>query len=280
MSDTILDSAVDVAREAALDVASDPGEVGAHLGSHQDGEMLVTHLFGASVPGYRGWVWAVTVSRCPEDDEARICEAALIPADDALLAPPWVPWEDRVQPGDLEPGMTLPYLPEDPRLVPGYETTDDEDADAVALWELGLGRTRVLGADGRGDTAERWYIGSHGPNAPEAIAATAACATCGFFVALTGSWRMVFGVCANEWSPSDGRVVSLDHGCGAHSETDAERHLGLWPADAPVIDTVAATIVDLDAADDVEDVTEEAVEVVEAEPETDVIAEEGSTEQQ
>ena len=30
--------------------------------------------------------------------------------------------------------------------------------------------------------------------------------------------RQVFGVCANEYSPSDGQVVSLDHGCGAHSE--------------------------------------------------------------
>jgi hypothetical protein len=28
----------------------------------------------------------------------------------------------------------------------------------------------------------------------------------------------MFGVCANEYSPSDGKVVSFDHGCGAHSE--------------------------------------------------------------
>jgi hypothetical protein len=30
--------------------------------------------------------------------------------------------------------------------------------------------------------------------------------------------RRVFGVCANEFSPGDGTVVSVDHGCGAHSE--------------------------------------------------------------
>jgi hypothetical protein len=257
VADTILDSAIDIARDAALEIASDEGEVGDHLGSSEDGGLLVTHLFGARVPGYRGWVWAVTVSRCPDDDTARICEANLIPADDALLAPPWVPWSDRVQPGDLEPGMILPFVPEDPRIVPGYEVTDDEDADAVALWELGLGRARVLGADGRDDTAERWYAGTHGPNAPEAIAATASCATCGFHVALSGSWRMIFGVCTNEWSPSDGKVVSLDHGCGAHSETDVEGHLGQWPANAPIVDTVAATIVDLTA----EEFEEEALAV-------------------
>ena len=28
----------------------------------------------------------------------------------------------------------------------------------------------------------------------------------------------MFGVCANEYAPDDGRVVSVDHGCGAHSD--------------------------------------------------------------
>jgi hypothetical protein len=35
---------------------------------------------------------------------------------------------------------------------------------------------------------------------------------------LAGSLRQAFGVCANEFSPADGRVVSLSYGCGAHSE--------------------------------------------------------------
>ena len=28
---------------------------------------------------------------------------------------------------------------------------------------------------------------------------------------------VLFGACANSFSPSDGQVVSVDHGCGAHS---------------------------------------------------------------
>jgi hypothetical protein len=40
---------------------------------------------------------------------------------------------------------------------------------------------------------------------------------------MAGALRSFFGVCANAWSPSDGRVVSLDHGCGAHSEVDVVR---------------------------------------------------------
>ena len=38
---------------------------------------------------------------------------------------------------------------------------------------------------------------------------------------MTGRGR-AFGLCANEFSPSDGKVVSLDHGCGAHSEAEPE----------------------------------------------------------
>jgi hypothetical protein len=30
--------------------------------------------------------------------------------------------------------------------------------------------------------------------------------------------RQAFGACANEYAPDDGKVVSVDHGCGAHSQ--------------------------------------------------------------
>jgi hypothetical protein len=51
-----------------------------------------------------------------------------------------------------------------------------------------------------------------------ARSAPAHCTTCAFFVPLAGAMRQVFGVCANEYAPDDGKVVSVDHGCGAHSE--------------------------------------------------------------
>jgi hypothetical protein len=38
--------------------------------------------------------------------------------------------------------------------------------------------------------------------------------------------RQSFGVCANMYASDDGRVVSVDHGCGAHSEVLAEQHGG------------------------------------------------------
>ena len=65
-------------------------------------ERLSTHLFECSLPGYRGWFWFATLSRAPRSRVATICEVGLLPGDDALIAPDWVPWADRVRPEDLE----------------------------------------------------------------------------------------------------------------------------------------------------------------------------------
>lgn len=207
--------AVDVAR-AAADVAT-PGLVGEHLGVEADAERLVTHSFATLDPAYRGWRWAVTVSRAPHSRTVSVDEIVLLPGTDALLPPPWVPWSERLRPGDLGVGDLLPTQADDPRLVPTYFSTDDDEETELGF-ELGLGRARMLSYDGRIEAVERWYAGDRGPEAPIARAAPAACASCGFFVPLAGGLHQAFGVCANEYAPDDGQVVSVDHGCGAHSE--------------------------------------------------------------
>lgn len=228
--DSVLRAAVEVARAAAVEVAGSADLVGEHLGTVREGERLVAHQFASLAPGYPGWHWTVTLARVPRGRTPTVNEVALLPGEGAVLAPPWVPWAERLRPGDLGPGDVLPYLPDDDRLDQGYEATGDVDVDAVAIHELGLGRPRVLSRRGRDDAATRWYTGSHGPTAPGAVAAEKPCSTCGFLVLLAGSMRSMFGVCANEWSPDDGRVVSMDHGCGAHSETDAPAPRSDWPA--------------------------------------------------
>jgi len=234
--------AVEFSKQALLDVVP-ADEVGEHSGARVDGERLVTHRFESRTPGYRGWHWDVTITRAPRTRVITVCETAMAPGDDSLLSPPWIPWADRLQPGDLNVGDVLPYVADDERLEHGYEATDDEEADRIALWELGLGRPRVLSPEGRSEAAQRWYDGDHGPRAPHAIAAKRACSSCGFFTPLSGSLRQVFGVCTNAWSPSDGQVVSLDHGCGAHSETDTERRPSP-PAPEHVLDENAVEIFD------------------------------------
>lgn len=243
-ADPVLVDAVDVALSAAREAAEHPGDVGEHLGASMDADRLASHTFACTMRGYRGWHWTVTVARAPRSKTVTVCEVELLPGAEAILAPEWLPWSERLRPGDIGPGDVLPFRADDPRLVPGYTPTGDDEEDRVAIEELALARARVLSADGRDEAAQRWYAGSRGPTTPGSIQAASDCGSCGFMVKLQGTLGQVFGVCANAWSEDDGRVVSLDHGCGAHSETDVEPHPTDWPDDAPVIDEMTVEIVD------------------------------------
>jgi hypothetical protein len=216
--DQVLADAVELARASVTEA-----EPGAHIEAVPEGERLVTHLFECQVPGYRGWRWAVTVTRIPRSRQVTVCETVLLPGPDALVAPVWVPWHERLQPGDLGVGDVMVTSEDDDRLIPGYTLSDDPAVEEVA-WELGLGRSRVMSKEGRQETAQRWYDGESGPDAPIAVAAPSAarCGSCGFYLPLAGSLRQAFGACGNIYAPDDGRVVSADHGCGAHSEVLAD----------------------------------------------------------
>lgn len=227
-------AAIELARHA-LEEVTDPITVGEYVAAVPDAERLVTHLFDCTLSGYRGWRWAVTLSRVPRGRTATVCEVELLPGEEALLAPAWVPWAERLEPGDITRSDRLPRKETDERLEPGWEATG-EDADAVALDELDLGRPRVLSAQGVASAAERWYGGDHGPDAEGVRKAHATCSTCGFFLPMAGALRAIFGVCANEWAADDGSVVSLDHGCGAHSETDLPDQGPEWPINPSRVD--------------------------------------------
>ncbi|MFD8935558.1 DUF3027 domain-containing protein [Streptomyces sp. NPDC059578] len=275
--------AVDLARIAAEEAAA-PGVVGEHVGTVVEGDRVLTHLFECKDPGYRGWRWAVTVARASRARIVTIDETVLLPGPDSLLAPEWLPWSERLRPGDLGPGDLLPTedddrrlepgVPEavgtepeapaeeapgaagDPRLAGGWTGADEpapnsvRSADAEELAaaedaaraaggvdgpppavpvapsraavasvarELGLGRARVLSQYGLREAAERWDL-AFGSATPMAQAAPANCGSCGFLAPLGGALGQAFGVCANEFAPADGRLVSLAYGCGAHSE--------------------------------------------------------------
>ncbi|MGW2691043.1 DUF3027 domain-containing protein [Streptomyces sp. NPDC001296] len=249
--DRLCAEAVDLARTAAEEVAA-PGIVGEHTGMVAEGDRVVTHFFECKEMGYRGWRWAVTVARASRAKIVTLDETVLLPGPDALLAPEWVPWSERLRPGDMGPGDLLPTDAEDLRLEPGFsgeeepppnspvsgemaELVEAEDVEVTAgvpanlpmapsrgsiaavAEELGMRRARVLSRYGLHVAADRWEE-AFGPKTPMAQAAPASCVSCGFLVALGGSLGQAFGVCANEFSPADGHVVSLAYGCGGHSE--------------------------------------------------------------
>ena len=212
--------ATELVRAALLLEAEKSEHVGQYISVEFDDEdRVATYLFEANLPGYKGWRWCVTVAKVDEESEATICDLVVLPGPDALLAPDWIPYIDRIQPGDVGVGDIVPSSLTDTRLVAGEQALPtDEELDTAMAIELGFGRARVMSIEGRDQASKRWYEGDRGPQAPIAQSAPKPCHSCGFFLQMAGSLRSSFGVCANAISPEDARVVSVDHGCGAHSE--------------------------------------------------------------
>ncbi|MCW2848507.1 MAG: hypothetical protein JWR90_2481 [Marmoricola sp.] len=218
-------SALDAAEAARAALVEQVGAevVGEHLDASPEEEGVVTHRFASREAGYPDWVWAVTVARAPGTDRVTIDEIVMLPGENAIIAPVWVPWRERIQPGDLSPGDLLPTDEDDPRLVPAYLAGDLDEWERAVVEELGLGRSRVLSLEGRELAAQRWYEGDQGPDSPMAQSAPGRCEGCGFLVRLAGPLSETFGVCANEFANDDGRVVTFNHGCGAHSEAQLRK---------------------------------------------------------
>lgn len=144
--DAFLAAAVDVAREAVETIAN-PGEVGAHIGAKSEGDRVVTHLFESKLAGYGGWQWYAVITRNSRSKIVTVSELGLLPSEDSILAPEWVPWAKRVRPEDETPLVeeTVEEVTEesvqaaeddaaeasDPE-ADEAEPADDEDDDAVA----------------------------------------------------------------------------------------------------------------------------------------------------
>lgn len=204
--------AIAVAR-AALEELGD-GDIGEHIGVSGLGRNVATHRFAADLPGYPGWEWNAVVACAAGSTFVTINEVALMPAPtgEALQAPEWVPYSDRLRPGDLKPGDLMPPAPDDERL-----TDDPDDPDAV---HVGNNRKNWLTRTGLHDATQRWRTGDYGPTSESAEKAQLACKTCAFFLPLADPVGQNYGVCANEYS-ADGVVVHATYGCGAHSQTTA-----------------------------------------------------------
>jgi len=84
-----------VARTALLEI-TDPTTVGELVSESPEEDGVVTVLFEATMLGYPGWHWTVSVAQL--DGEApTVLEAELLPGDGALLAPDWTPWSERLE---------------------------------------------------------------------------------------------------------------------------------------------------------------------------------------
>ncbi|MEC5184072.1 hypothetical protein RCH12_001531 [Cryobacterium sp. MP_3.1] len=117
-ADEVLVAAVDQAR-SALELITPADTVGEPLGYIVEGEHVLSLLFDCLMTGYPGWRWTVSLSRIDGDSEPQVLETELMPGDDALLAPEWVPWSDRLADSKVAEELAAAGLAE----------SDDDDSD-------------------------------------------------------------------------------------------------------------------------------------------------------
>ena len=138
--DAFLAAAVDTARAAVEDITPAP-TIGRHLAAKSEGDRLVTHLFESRLPGYLGWQWYAVLTRNSRSKVVTVSELGLLPSEDSILAPDWVPWAERVRPEDEQDQEPEPeqdqVLAAEPEAggqvaVPAEGEADDAARDAVS----------------------------------------------------------------------------------------------------------------------------------------------------
>lgn len=138
--DEVLVAAVTVAREA-LEEITPAWTIGSPAGYSVEGERVISHRFACELPGYPGWNWTVTLARVDESADPAVLEAELLPGDDALLAPDWVPWSERL--ADYQAALDASHLrqqaTDDDDDEDTDDDTDDEDADDLDADDLDEG---------------------------------------------------------------------------------------------------------------------------------------------
>jgi hypothetical protein len=99
--DAVLAAAVGTARTAIEGIAK-ASEIGDHLAARTEGDRVVTHLFESRLPGYVGWQWYAVLTRNSRSKVITVNELGLLPSENSILAPEWVPWAERVRPEDAQ----------------------------------------------------------------------------------------------------------------------------------------------------------------------------------
>ncbi|MBE4717450.1 DUF3027 domain-containing protein [Pseudarthrobacter sp. AB1] len=132
--DAFLAAAVGEARTAIEGITA-ASDIGAHLAARSEGDRLVTHLFESKMAGYDGWQWYAVLTRNSRSKVVTVSELGLLPSEDSILSPEWVPWAERVRPEDAqaaeeeEPRAAVASASEPDTSPADASGSDDEDAE-------------------------------------------------------------------------------------------------------------------------------------------------------
>jgi hypothetical protein len=133
VADEVLLASVDLARAALLEVT--PADtVGDPVGHVAEDDHVLSLFFDSKLRGYPGWHWTVTLSRVGDAETVTVLETELMPGEDALLAPEWVPWSERL--ADYQAGQEVAEnearaLAEAAAVLDDSDDEDDEDVFSI-----------------------------------------------------------------------------------------------------------------------------------------------------
>jgi hypothetical protein len=113
------------AARAALETITPADTIGAVLSS-EESDGIASVRFGSNLPGYIGWDWVASLA--VDGKSTTILETELLAGDDAIQAPDWVPWADRLR--EYEESIAA-GIEEAIVVVPDYalDELDDRDDD-------------------------------------------------------------------------------------------------------------------------------------------------------
>lgn len=81
--------------EVALNEIAEADEIGEFVAASVEGDAVAVLQYAVRVPGYTDWFWTVLCTRVP-DSAPTVLECFMLPGENALLAPAWVPWAERL----------------------------------------------------------------------------------------------------------------------------------------------------------------------------------------
>lgn len=81
--------------EKAVRESAPENAVGAFLGSKEEDSHLTSYRFEAKLKGYSGWEWHVFLYQSKKSAPPTISEVVMLPGENALIAPSWIPWSER-----------------------------------------------------------------------------------------------------------------------------------------------------------------------------------------
>jgi hypothetical protein len=111
------------ARDALADFTS-AGTFGDLISETVEDDGVYTLLFEATMGGYPGWHWTVSLAEIP-GSEPTVLETELMPGDGALLAPDWVPWSERLE--EYRAAQAAAGEPDESVLLDVDDDADEDD---------------------------------------------------------------------------------------------------------------------------------------------------------